>query len=237
MTKPSHTNSTIKLQARPEDRHSSVRHEPLAAPVIVVILSVVLVVSCALAFWIYRLQRQQNTLQDRVASQVADVIERMDLSGIDRESSLEDVGLSLKALNDRQEELWKLAGDVHVLQLRDHGDRLKSLKQEQQNTDEDLVTLQAELGALSGLIANQKDQLGGALAGRVQEAGRAAAELELNQKKISSRLGKAEIQLTELAMHAQSMESYRRTTNKAVLRLETRLTLLESQSSESEEAR
>ena len=228
------TGSLQGLRAAPEQRHSKSSATLPGAPALLVLFIVFLLTAGAMFFWVYRLQLQQASLQDDIAAQVAEVLERMDLSGINSRASFEEVGLSLKALNDRVEELWKQAGETQGGQLS-QGQDLDVLRAELQQVRQKVAEVAGEISVLGGLLGEQKDEISGNLVQRVQEAGKSAASLEEKQRQADSRLGGVEGRLERVEREGESVASYRRTTNQALIRLEGRIARLETKLAEMQE--
>ena len=222
-----------ELRAEVADRHrTAARTLVPTAPAVILLAVALLLVGLALSFWVFRLQSQQSQLADQMAEQLGEMVERLDLSGVDGRASFEEIGLSLKNLNDRLAEIWQLAGEKHQARLDSHGQAIAAQGEELVQLRKSLEQVAAELSVLSGLISDQKDEIRGGLDTRLKNTARSTAHLEEEQREAKTRLDVAEKQIARLTESATSIESYRRTTNQAIIRLQSRLTLLESRLAE-----
>lgn len=218
---------TPELHADPEARHFYTRPPLPGGPSLLLVLLFLLLITGGLSFWIYRLQVAQGELQIQLATQTNEMLQQLDWSGLDRQSSFEEVGTSLKAMNDRVEELWQLAGEIQRSQIEAQGQALDEMRSQLEEMRPKVVAMRAELNVLSGLLSEQKDEISGQISSRIQQAGKSAATLEAQQRQTGERVVEMEQLLQQHEAAVQSVASYRRTTNQALLRLEARLTLLE----------
>lgn len=210
------------FRAHPQIRHSAERPVPVAPPVLVLLFSALLVVAVGLGLWSYSLQVRQSQIEGRVAEQVAGVLQRMELSGEGQQASFAEIGLSLKTMDDRMRELTQLTVEVQQRQISSQAGELDKLNAELEQLTGRVQQTSAELAALGGLISSRNKEVSGLLSRRLKEAGQLTEQILENQK-VSAE------QLSTLMAASESLRVYRRTTNQALLRLESRMLLLEKQ--------